>query len=50
MPGQIDDVAETDLANLIDAVGELIAAVLNMHGGIGVADIASVDIGNARHV
>ena len=49
MPRLVNDLAIEDFANFIDAVGELIAAVLDMHGGIGVPHVAAVHISNARH-
>src|SRR5690606_38096851 len=50
MPRHIDDVALGHLANLIDAVGKLIAPILYVHPCIGVAYVATVHVGNARHV
>jgi len=45
----VDQPPVADLADLVDAIGELVAAILDMDGGIGVTDIAAVDIGEARH-
>ena len=42
-------IAARHLADLIDAVGELVAAILDVHRGVGVRDVAAVHIGNARH-
>ena len=45
----IDQTAGAHMDHLIDAVGELIAAILDMDRGIGMAQIATVHIGKARH-
>ena len=49
MARHVDDEAAGHLADLVDAIGELVAAILDMHTGIGVSDVAPVHIGNARH-
>ena len=36
MARHVHDEAARHLADLVDAVGELIAAILDMHGGVGV--------------
>ena len=43
----VDQPAAADLAHLIDAVGELIAPVLDMNGGPGMGKVAAVDVGDA---
>jgi len=45
----VDDMAARHLADLIDAIGELVAPVLDMDAGLRMDDVAPVDIGNARH-
>ena len=50
VPGQIDDETMPYLADLVDAIGELEAAVLHVHRCLVMAKIASVHIGNSRHV
>ncbi len=35
--------------HLINAVGELNPAILDMHAGTSLPDIAAIDIGNAQH-
>ena len=49
VPALVDRMAADHLADLVDAVGELVAAILDMHRRIPVSDIASVDIGPAWH-
>ena len=49
MTGEIDDIAVTDLADLVDPVGELITAVLDMDAGVRVRHVGAVDIGNSGH-
>ena len=49
MAGHVHDEAARHLAHLIDAVGKLVAAILDMHCGDRVPDIAAVHIGNAWH-
>ena len=44
----IDDPAVPDLADLIDAVGELIPAILNVDHGLMVAPVAAVHISDAQ--
>ena len=39
----------THVDDLVDAVAELVAAILDMHRGLAVSTIAAVDIGDARH-
>ena len=52
-PGQmaplVDQAPFPHFANLVDAVAELIAAILDMHHGAAHRQIAAVDIGYARH-
>src|SRR6266545_846616 len=45
----VDHPAAPDLAQLVNAVGELVAAILDMDHGVAPRQIATVDIGNARH-
>ncbi len=47
MTRRVDQPAVADLADLIDAVGELIAAILDVDAGVARRQIAAVDIGNA---
>ena len=49
MPPLVHQPAAEHLADLIDAVGELIAAILHMHARVAVGEIASVDVGDAGH-
>ena len=48
--GQVDYDAVPDLADLVDAVGELVTPVLDMHRGFRMRHIGAVHIGNSRHV
>jgi hypothetical protein len=43
----IDDAATPYLADLVDAVGELVAAVFDMDRGVAARNIPAVDVGNA---
>jgi len=43
----VDQLAAEYLAHLVDTVGELIAAILNMHLRVAVRDVAAVHIGDA---
>jgi hypothetical protein len=47
MPSEIDDDPVTNLTDLVNAIGKLIAAVFDMHGSIGMANVPSVDIGKS---
>jgi hypothetical protein len=47
MPGHVDDEAARDLADFVDAVGELVAAILHVHRRIAHGSVASIDIGDA---
>ena len=49
MPILIDEATGMEMYHLVDAVTELIAAVLDIHLCEALIDIAAVDIGNARH-
>jgi hypothetical protein len=49
MPRHVHQVAARDFADFVDTVGELVASVLDVHGGVAVRDVAAVDIGDARH-
>src|SRR5262249_32626595 len=42
--------ARTDFADLVDAVGELIAAILDMHHRSMARQVAAVDVSDAGHV
>jgi hypothetical protein len=44
---RIDELAAPHLAHFVDAVGELIAAILDMNAGFAMRHVAAVDIGNA---
>ncbi len=50
MPRLVDQPPALDLAHLVDRVGELEPAVLGVHGGLGVGQIAAVDVDDAGHV
>ena len=43
----VDDAAVPDLADLVDAVGELIAAILDVDRGLPQRQVAAVHIGDA---
>jgi hypothetical protein len=43
----IDDAAASDFTNLVDAIGELVAAILDMNGRRMLREVAAVHIGNA---
>jgi hypothetical protein len=45
----VDETASPHLADLVDADGELVAAVLDMDGRLAVRDVASIDIGDTGH-
>src|SRR5882672_9819029 len=45
----VDEAPSPDLADLVDAVGELESPVLDMDRGFAVRPIAAVDIGNPGH-
>ena len=45
----VDELAVAHAHDLIDAVGELIAAILDVHARFAVIDIASIDVGITRH-
>src|SRR6266498_2757919 len=49
MPPLVDQPAVPHLADLVDAVGELVAAILDVDRSLAVGNIAAVHIGNARH-
>ena len=49
VPGKVQQLALQHARHLVDRVGQLVAAVLDMHAGVGMREIASVDIGYARH-
>ena len=47
MTALIDEAPSPHLADLVDAVGELIAAVLDMDGGVAARHISAVDVSDA---
>src|SRR3546814_11712804 len=46
---RVDHGAIVDQHHLVDAVGELIAAILDMDRRIGMRQVVTVDVGDARH-
>ena len=50
VPPLVDQAASPHLADFVDAVGELVAAILDMNRRVAMRQIASVHIGDARHV
>ena len=49
MPFLVDQPAAEHGDDLVDPVGELVAAVLDMHRGAAMRLVAAVDVGDARH-
>ena len=49
MTALVDQTPCPHLADFVDAVGELIAAVFDRDHGVGMRQIAAIDVGNARH-
>ena len=49
MPGQIDDQAMPNFADLIDAIGKLIAAIFDVNHGVAVSDVTTIHIRYSRH-
>ena len=49
MARHVHDITAGDLANLIDAICELIAAIFDVDAGFGVRDVPAVYIGDAGH-
>jgi hypothetical protein len=47
--GRVGQLAAEHRPHLVDAVGQLVAAILDMHGGLAMADEAAVHIGETRH-
>src|ERR1700736_1305293 len=45
----VDQGAAKDFAHFIDAIGELVAAVIDMNHGVAVQDIAAIDISYPAH-
>jgi hypothetical protein len=49
VPPLVDDPPSPHLADLVDTVGELVAAILDMDERVAMAPVAPVHIGNAGH-
>jgi hypothetical protein len=49
VPALVDEVPAPNLADFVNAVGELKAAVLDGHSGRGVRQITAVDVGDVGH-
>jgi hypothetical protein len=49
MPSFVHQAAVAHLADLIDAIGELIAAILDMNGSLGIGGISPIDVHNPSH-
>ena len=49
MARHVDDVAGAYFANLVHAVSDLLAAVLDVHHCVGVWYVATIFVGNSRH-
>jgi hypothetical protein len=47
--GRVGQLAAEHRPHLVDAVGQLVAAILDMHGGLAMAHEAAVHIGETRH-
>jgi hypothetical protein len=45
----VNQPAATHLANFVDGVSELVAAIIDMDLGVAERQIAAVDVGDARH-
>jgi hypothetical protein len=45
----VDQGAAKDFAHFVDAIGELVAAVVDMNHGVAVQDVAAVDISYPAH-
>src|SRR6266481_6006244 len=45
----IDEASATDRDHLIDAIGKLVAAILDMHRRLAMHQVLAGDIGDARH-
>src|SRR5690242_11565820 len=45
----VDQLAVAYTHDLVDAVGELVAAILDVNARLAMVDIAAVDIGKTRH-
>ena len=45
----VDQGAAKDFAHFVDAIGELVAAVVDMNHGVAVQDIAAIDISYPAH-
>src|SRR5262245_32530389 len=46
----VDQPPSPHLADLVNSVGELVAAVLDMDDGVTVRHVTAIDVGDARHV
>jgi hypothetical protein len=49
VPVFVDQAGAMDVHDLVDAVAELVAAILDVHGGVGVRHVTAVDVGDAGH-
>jgi len=45
----VDELSIVEVHDLIDAIGELVAAVLDVHRGLPLRQVAAIDIGDAAH-
>jgi hypothetical protein len=49
MARHVDDIAACHLADFVDAVRELVTAILHMYARVGMREIAAIHIGDTRH-
>jgi hypothetical protein len=49
MTALVDEASFPHLANFVDTVAELIAAILDVHFGVAERNIAAVDVGYSGH-
>jgi hypothetical protein len=47
MAALVDEFSALHLAHLVNAVGELIAAIFDMYGGLRIRQIAAVDVSDS---
>jgi hypothetical protein len=45
----VDEVAALDLDDLVDRIGELKAAILNVNRGVSVRQVSAIDVDDAGH-